>query len=376
MSSDVYLLSSRAPVRDGEHWANRSYSLVSRLERLASAAGLEEFIDRGDLVAVKVHFGDHGTTRTVRSVYIRKVVQLVKRAGGEPFVTETTGLGMRYDRSSAPGRIKIARENGYTFETLDAPIVIADGLLGFDGVPRKLSDAALDEVLVAKAILEADKVVALTHFTGHFSSSFGGAIKNIGVGCVAKPTKYDLHIDAPPAIDAERCTLCNACAEHCPGGAISPPRIEAERCIRCNGCEEYCEHDAILLRWTDNATLSKRIAAAAKAVLEAKGRENFLFFNFLVEVTPHCDCCAFSDNPIVPDIGVLASRDALAIDRASLDLIEGSQGLENTLLSEESRARGARKFESLFEDLDTRVQLLEAQRLALGSAEYRLIEVD
>ncbi|WP_457554720.1 DUF362 domain-containing protein [Candidatus Pyrohabitans sp.] len=373
--SEVYLLSSRAPVRSGEHWAERSYSLTSRLGRLASEAGLEEFIDRGDLVAVKVHFGDHGTTRVLRSVFVRKVVQLVKRAGGEPFVTETTGLGMRHDRSRAVGRIKIARENGYTFETLGAPIVIADGLLGFDGVAAP-AKGALREVMVAKAIFEADKVVMLTHFTGHFSSSFGGAIKNLGVGCVAKPTKYDLHIDAPPEVDAAKCTRCNACAEACPGGAISPPAIDAARCVKCNGCVEYCEEKAIIVKWTDNATLSRRIAAAAKAVLKAKGRENFLFFNFLLEVTPHCDCCAFSDNPIVPDIGVLASRDALAIDRASLDLIEASQGLENTLLGEESRARGARKFESLFEDLDTRVQLAEAERLGLGSAEYRLVEVN
>jgi hypothetical protein len=373
--SEVYFLDSRAPVRSVEHWANRSYSLVTRLEKLAFEAGLENFIEKGDVVAVKTHFGDHGTTRTLRSVYVRKVVQLVKKLGGKPFVTETTGLGMRYDRSTAHGRIKIARENGYTFETLAAPIVIADGLLGFDGIAYKLENAALREVYVAKAILEADKVIALTHFTGHFSSSFGGAIKNIGVGCVAKPTKYDLHLDAVPSIDAAKCTRCGACAKRCPGRAISPPAIEAAKCIKCNGCVEYCEEDAIILKWTSNANLSKRIVAAAKAVLEAKGRENFLFFNFLLDITPHCDCCAFSDNPIVADLGVLASRDILAIDRASLDLIEASHGLDNTLLSEEARAAKAKKFESLFEDLDTRVQLEEAERLGLGSAEYRLVEV-
>ena len=372
---EVYFIDSRAHVRSVEHWSRRSYSLLTRLEKLAIEAGIESFIEKGDLVAVKTHFGDHGTTRTLRSVYVRKVVELVKKLGGKPFVTETTGLGMRYDRSTAPGRIKIARENGYTSETLGAPIVIADGLLGFDSVPCALENASLGQVQVAKAVYEADRVIALTHFTGHFSSSFGGAIKNIGVGCVAKPTKYELHLDALPGIDATKCTRCGACARRCPGGAIAPPEIDTARCVKCNGCVEYCDEDAILLQWTSNATLSRRIAAAAKGVLEAKGRENFLFFNFLLEITPHCDCCAFSDNPIVADLGVLASGDVLAIDRASLDLIEASRGLENTLLSEEAKLANARKFETLFEDLDTRVQLREAEQLGLGSAEYRLVRV-
>ncbi len=360
-------MSSRAPVREPERWSSRRYSLVSRLEVLARRVGLEEFVEKGDLVAVKVHFGDRGTTRMLRSIYVRRMVELVREAGGRPFVTETTGLGMLHPRSTAVGRLETARDNGYTQETLGAPVVIADGLTGFDYRVHA-------GVEVASAIAEADKLLVLSHLTGHFTSGFGGAIKHLGLGCVAKPAKFRVHIQGMPEIDAGRCTLCGRCAEVCPGGAISPPEVAHERCVMCAGCGEACPEGAVRLRWLEGREICRRVAASARGVVEAVGRENVMFFSFLLEVTPHCDCCAFSDNPIVPDIGVLASADAVAVDAAALELVRASPGLPASMLPEEALPRGREKFEHLFQR-DARVQIEEGERLGLGTSEFSVVEV-
>jgi len=350
--SEVYLLDSRVPVKSFEHWSNHKLSLAYRLEELSRRSGFSGFIEEGDLVAIKVHFGDHGTTRTLRSLYIRKIVEIVKSLGGEPFVTETTGLGMLYDRNKATGRLKIAQENGYTFETLGAPIIIADGLKGFDYVEVEAPEP-LGKVAVARAIYEADKVVALTHVTAHMGSGFGGALKNIGVGCTAKPTKFDLHHNNMPRIIEEKCTLCRACEKVCPSGAIRAPEIDKNKCIKCDGCSEACREYAIEVEWTTGEELSHRIAKAAKAVLDSKGRENFFYFNFMLEVTPHCDCFSFSDSPLSKDAGILAGSDILAIDRASVDIINS----------------GEDKFLNLYPETDYRVQFDTAEALGRGSPE-------
>ncbi len=352
---EVYFLSSEIPVKSFEHWSNPKLSTAYRLRELAEKSGFGDFVEPGDIVALKVHFGDHGTTRTVRSVFIRQLAGLVRKLGGEPFVTETTGLGMLYHRNSAPGRIKIARENGYTNETLNAPIIIADGLRGFDFVSVE-AEPPLNEVALARAIHEADKVVLITHVTAHMGSGFGGAIKNLGVGCVAKPTKFDLHHYDKPEIVEERCTRCGECQRICPSKAISPPKLDKEKCIKCDGCSEACRYDAIEVEWTSPDELNRRIVRSAEAVMKAKGRENIFYFNFLLEVTPHCDCFSFSSTPIA-EAGILASRDLLAIDKASIDII------------------GHEKLLSLYPEADFRVQIEEAERQNLGCSEYKLIRL-
>ncbi|MCW7076084.1 MAG: DUF362 domain-containing protein [Candidatus Syntrophoarchaeum sp.] len=368
MASTVYFTDTRAPVKDVSKWYQPDLSAVTRLEKLLERSGLLDDIVRGDIVALKVHFGERGVTKQLRSVFMRKVAGMVKARGGEPFFTETCGLGMRRDTNFATGRIKVAEENGYTHQTLQAPIIIADGLKGLDFVRVDLDGTQLKEVYVARAIAECDRVICLTHFKGHQSGSFGGSLKNVGVGCTAKPSKYDIHIKDYPKIDEARCNRCGACEKICPCDAITNYVIDTDTCIRCGGCVGICEEDAITVEWTSPAELDTRFVECAKAVMDLLGHDKFTFINFLLDITPHCDCHPYSDNPIVPDIGILASRDILAIDKASLDLVTAALPLP------ESMAEGVvgEKFSKIFPWTNADVQIEAAAKLGIGEREYEI----
>lgn len=366
----VYFTSTRAIVKEPHRWYQPRLSGVNKLEQLLKRSGILEDIKKGEIVALKTHFGIRGTTKSLRSMFIRKVAQMVTEKGGEPFVTETTGLGMRREQCFAIGKIKAAEASGYTSQTLSAPIIIADGLRGFDSVAVNVEGLQLKKAYVAKHIAEADKVISLAHFKGHMNAGFGGALKNTGIGCVAKTSKYDAHLYYPPSINGN-CTECGACIRICPVDAIRDWKIDVEKCIRCQGCAEVCKEGAISIKWTSSKDLSERFVDCAKAVLDLVGRENLRYVNFLIDITPHCDCCPYSDNAIVPDLGILASEDILAIDKASVDMVNKAP------IIADSMARTAEdKFHGMYGWVHSSDQLNAAKKLGLGDMEYELIEVD
>ncbi len=356
----IFFVNSRAEVTDPDRWYQPQLSLVNKLRRLIDESGILGEISAGDIVAVKTHFGDRGTTKTLRSVFIRAVVEKVREAGGRPFVTETTGLGLIKLRSTALGRLEIAEENGYTQQTLAAPIIIADGLLGMDYVEVEVNGKHIKNVCVAKAIAESDFVVCCTHFKLHMQSGIGGSIKNVGVGCVAKPSKFDIHISKPLQIN-ENCVECGKCVDICPSNAIVNYKIVAERCIKCTGCYEVCDYNAIDVAWLRGRDVAERIVECAKGVV--KVNENFAYLNFLVDVTPHCDCHPFSDVPVVPDIGIVAAKDMVAIDAASIDMYLNAA---KTGFLPENR---------FWEWTDPIGMIDYAAELGLGDKDYRVIEI-
>ncbi len=378
MKPDVFFTSARAPVVELDKWYQPELSMVNKLEKLINESGILDFVERGDAVALKTHFGDKGNTKALRSVFVRKVAELVIEKGARPFVTETTGLGMTRDRNFAMGRIRIARENGYTYETLSAPIIIADGLKGLDYVEVETRGLQLKRAYIAKAIVEADKIISLAHFKGHFRGGFGGAIKNLGVGCVAKPSKYDIHIHDPPKIDPEKCNKCGACVQICPAKAISIKKGRITRdggkCVRCSGCSEVCERNAVEAKWTIGRDIAERIVDCAKAVIDYKGKENFAYLNFLVDVTPHCDCHPYSDVPIIPDLGITASREILAVEKASVDMVNRAPTIQGSLAS--LRKETEDKFHTTFNWNHSKYQLEAAKKIGMGSFDYRLINVN
>ncbi|MCS7121268.1 MAG: DUF362 domain-containing protein [Archaeoglobaceae archaeon] len=357
----VYFTDVRAEVTEPEKWFQPELSAVNKLKRLLDSSGILDSILPGDLVAVKTHFGDLGTTRTLRSVFIRTVVEKIKEVGGKPFVTETTGLGLTRPRCTAIGRLLIAETNGYTQQTLAAPIVIADGLLGFDFVKTDVDGKHLKSVYVAKAIAEADVVVCCTHFKLHMVAGIGGSIKNVGVGCVAKPSKFDIHAQGYPKIN-DKCIKCDECVKLCPVKAIEDYRIVEERCLKCLGCEEVCRYGAIDVSWLPGKIISERIAECAKGVLSVN--KNFVYINFLLDISPHCDCHPYSDVPVVRDVGILTSKDLVAIDLASVELYE-----------KESKI-GFIPDEKYWPWTDPHRMIEYAEELGIGKRSYRIIEIE
>ena len=351
-------------------------SLVNKMGKLIRESGILDIVEKGDNVAVKMHWGTHSTTRTIRSIFIRKVVELLNEKGAYVFITESAGLGRIGPRSFGIGRLRDAQVAGYTFETCLAPLIPADGLKGFNYKRVKVNGQQLKEVYVAEMIAEADKVISCAHVKGHPRSGMGASLKNIGVGCVSKPSKFMIHFyEEFPKIDLSKCDKCGKCREICPADGITDGySIIPELCqdYRCLGCYEVCrDKRAIPLTWCSSKDTSIRIVDAAKAVIDTVGKDNFAFLNFLLDISPMCDCSPYSDTPVVPDLGILAGFDPLAIDIASLDLINSAPYLAGSVLSAPTDNKFAAIYADSFES-DPYYLVEAAKKLKLGNIEYTL----
>ena len=368
---------------------------VGKLSRLLDALDLGSIIDKGDLVAVKVHLGTPGNQRHVRPHHIRAVVEKVRELGGKPFVTDTTGISLLSPRGDAVKVLMAAAANGITAETVGAPIIVADGLKGFSGVVVGVDGFRLKEVEVAQAIAEADVLISLAHAKGHPRTGLGGALKNVGVGCVTKRGRAPLHLAKKPQIKPELCDGCGECARFCPVGAVverpdGKYTIDHSRCIWACGCWELCPRKAITgwgeMHHPSNEELCIRVADAAKAVLSLfEGKVAFV--NLAYDITPHCDCFPWGDVPMVPDVGMLASLDPVAVDKATVDLITSSPGLPGSAAEDVGALEpGSDKISALlnwepFKPFKKhggpmwKAHLEWAARAGLGSLEYELVEV-
>jgi uncharacterized Fe-S center protein len=329
------------------------------MERVFYASGLSE-ICCGE-VALKLHLGEPGDTHYIRPIFAATLVDLIKNEGAKPTVIETSGLGWIAGRTSEIRHLEAARRNGFTSETLGAEIKMIDGELGLDTIP---------DSIVAKGLSDFDSILALSHVTGHIQAGFGGAIKNIGLGCVAKPGKYRVHHHVPPEIDLEKCTKCDECIKICPSNAIKN-YVVTNACTFCSLCLDVCEPCALNAAFRDKIGLTEMISDNAAEVLEHMDSVGFL--NLAIDVLPHCDCHPFSDVPMVSDIGVFASKDPLALDRACIDKVNESPGTP-TSSAEDSHAlsEGDDKFNALNPGTSWSAQLRRAEVLGMGGQIYEL----
>ncbi len=343
--------------------------MVHKLGELAERVGLSEIVERKDMVAVKTHFGEAGSTAFVPVVYLRHLVSAVKELGGKPFVTDAGTLYVG-SRSNAINHLLTASAHGFTLETLGAPVIIADGLKGHDFVEVEVGGKLLDKVKIASAAVHADALIAVSHLTGHELTAFGSAIKNVGMGLGSRGGKQQMHSDIKPEVNEARCTACAECIRWCPAGAISlagkgkdkKAVIDHDRCIGCGECTVMCFEGAIAVRLvTDLGVAQRKIVEYAAGALKGKERKS-AFFNFLVRISPACDCWDFSDAPVVEDIGILASRDIVAIEQASLDLV--------------NKAVGRDLFGEMFPAANWPAQLEYAEEMGMGSREYQLVSLD
>jgi len=357
--------------------------LPAKLKKLAKAAGIGRIDFEGKFVAIKMHFGELGNISYLRPNYAKAVADLVKELGGKPFLTDCNTM-YPGKRKNALEHLECAWENGFSPLSAGCPIIIGDGLKGTDdiGVPVRGGEY-VKEARIGRAIMDADVFISLTHFKGHEMVGFGGTIKNIGMGCGSRAGKTEQHSGGKARIVAEKCRGCRRCLRECANGGLSfdsagkKTSVNLANCIGCGRCLGACNYDAIT--FDDNAAntlLNRRMAEYAKAVVD--GRPGF-HISLVVDVSPNCDCHGENDAPILPNLGMFASFDPLALDQACVDACQKATPMQGAQLADNRAKRGFidrhDHFLNSSPESEWRTCLEHAEKIGLGTREYELISV-
>jgi len=350
---------------------------LTKIAGLLDRLPLSKVVSKNGLTAVKLHFGERGNKAFVPHHLVRPVVDAVKALGGRPFLTDANTLYVG-SRSDSAAHLETAHLHGFSYETMGCPVIIADGLRGGSYVEVDVGGKHLKKVKLAHDLARCDAIVCVTHFKGHELAGFGGSIKNLGMGGGARGAKLAMHSDIVPQIKTEKCTACGRCAANCPAKAIKVERhaaIDPKECIGCGSCIVVCPERAVRNGWDSGpaAMQEKMVEHLAGFAKLHPGRMAFL--NYVINVAPACDCYGTTDPYIVPDIGVCASLDPVAVDAASVDLVNKAEGLRSTALKKALKP-GSDKFRDIYPDVDWSIQLRYAEEMGLGSRIYSLEKVD
>jgi uncharacterized Fe-S center protein len=354
-------------------------NLLDKLEILIKKAGIEKIEFKDKFTAVKIHFGEPGNLSYIRANYAAKLVQFLLTKQAKPFLTDS-GTLYSGKRSNAIDHIESAFRNGFNPIAVPCPVIIADGLkaIDFQEIPVNLKYCKTAKI--GAAIAEADIVVSMNHFKGHEQAGFGGALKNLGMGSASAAGKLDLHSSSQPVIDKSVCTSCGQCVKYCASDAIhlnteKKAEINYEKCVGCGQCVAVCQFDAAQPVWDNSADiLNYKIAEYAVAVL--KDKPNF-HINFIMDISPNCDCWDCNDAAIVPNIGIAASFDPVALDKASVDMVTQSGANLNTVLNvhKHGELQNMDKFAKIHPNTDWHAGLKYAEEIGLGSLDYELVTV-
>lgn len=357
--------------------------LPAKLKKLIRAAGIGQIDMDGKFAAIKMHFGELGNISFLRPNYAKAVADVVKELGGHPFLTDCNTL-YPGSRKNALEHLYCAWENGFTPLTVGCPILIGDGLKGTDDIAVPVRGGEyIQEAKIGRAIMDADVFISLTHFKGHEMTGFGGAIKNIGMGCGSRAGKKDQHNDGKPSIDPEKCRGCRRCQQECANHGLvfdegsKKMRVDQNNCVGCGRCLGSCNFDAIA--FDSSAALSDlncRMAEYTKAVVD--GRPCF-HISLVVDVSPNCDCHCENDVPILPNIGMFASFDPLALDQACVDACMAATPLPGSQLAKNMEKSDFvdhhDHFTNSTPESEWRTCLEHAEKIGLGTREYDLITV-
>ncbi len=353
--SKVYLVPARQDDPDDV--------LEHKVRALWQAAGLGAAIHDSDLAALKLHVGEPGTRTYVRPAVARALLRCMGEGGARPFLTDTSVL-YKSPRDNAVSHTLVAHRHGFGLEAMGAPFFPADGLDGAQETEVAVGGRHYDKVAIASGILRARSVVVLSHATGHLGTGMGAALKNLGMGCASKMGKLRQHHGQEPRILPEECIACGECADWCPADAITVDEaavIDSSLCIGCGECVAVCQDGAVTFDWgIMGQELAERVVEHAAAIVRSKpGR--VVYITVATAITRDCDCMGRAQEPVVEDIGILASTDPVAIDMAVLDLVKERSGHSLDELCYPSR--------------DAEAQVRYAEELDLGSTTWELVEV-
>ena len=354
-------------------------NLLNKMELLIKKAGIEQIDFKDKFVAIKIHFGEPGNLAYIRANYAACLVKFLLARGGRPFLTDSGTLYLGR-RSNAIDHIESAFENGFNPIAVPCPVIIADGLKAIDFHEIPINLKYCKTAKIGAAIAEADIVISMNHFKGHEQAGFGGALKNLGMGSASAAGKLELHSSSQPIIEKESCTSCGQCVKYCASNAIrlneeKKAEIDYETCVGCGQCVAVCQFEAAQPVW-DNSTdiMNYKIAEYTVAVL--KDKPNF-HINFVMDVSPHCDCWGSNDAAIVPNIGIAASFDPVALDKACADMVTQSSANVNTILNVHHHGEllNTDKFTLIHPNTDWKEGLKYAAEIGVGSQEYELVKV-
>lgn len=337
-------------------------SLAAKLESLIQKENLFNFIEEKDMIAVKTHFGESSLSGYPRPVFLKKVGEAVRSRKALPFMTETSTL-YKGNRDNAIVHIEHANRQGFGYENTGMSIIMSDGLYGDEEIDITVKGKLYSSVKIASLIAKTQGLVCVSHFTGHMLAGFGAALKNMGMGCASRRGKMVQHSTAKPVIVPGICTACGQCVNWCPTGAAmmgdDSAFIDQDKCIGCGECLAVCRFDAVKYNWgATYEELQKKVVEHALGVYTAvKGKA--VYINILTRISKDCDCMSAYEN-VCPDIGVLVSYDPVAIDSASLDLVEKYAGI---------------KFSDIAHDIPYRFQIDYAEEIGFCTGRYELVEV-
>jgi len=356
MKSKVYLVRL-------ENFA-QTQVVAGKLKHLLGESRILDFIQPNFKVAVKMHFGEEGNTGFVKPEYLRVVSDAISFKGATASVADTNTL-YRGRRTNSLEHLALAREHGFTRETLSAEVIVPDDSKKENVKEMQINQKFIKTAKLVRFFVDSDALLGVSHFKGHIMTGFGGALKNLGMGCAARVGKLQQHSDISPIVYQQKCIGCGECEKVCPVKAIiiksNKSVIDGAKCIGCATCIAVCPVSAIDVPWGSGAAIiqEKMIEYTSAVMKNKKGRAGFL--NFAIKITKECDCLAKDDPRVVPDIGILASTDPVSIDQASLDLVNLTCGKDI--------------FKELHPERDGSKQLKYAQKLGLGNLDYELIEL-
>ena len=369
--SKVYFTDMR--VKNGDN-------LPKKLARLIKAAGIGQIDFQDKYAAVKIHFGEPGNLAYLRPNYAKAVADVVKELGGKPFLTDCNTLYVG-GRKNALDHIDSAYINGFSPFSTGCHILIGDGLKGTDDVAVPVEQGVyVKEAKIGRAVMDADVFISLTHFKGHECTGFGGCLKNIGMGCGSRAGKMEMHSAGKPHVNPDACVGCGACARVCAHGAPvitdGKAAIDHDKCVGCGRCIGVCPKDAVCPASDEsNDILNCKIAEYTKAVVD--GRPQF-HISLVIDVSPYCDCHPENDTAIVPDVGMFASFDPVAIDVACADAVNARQAIAGSLLDEQQRGQEHHHhdhFTTVSPDTNLKSAIEHGVKIGLGSSEYELVVV-